>query len=491
MRRPAFLKRWWFLSGSLLLLTMAVVLWFVQPDDRRPGVEAAAYEGPLVQSGGRYLTVPLEQDEISLFVAGDTILSQPWSHIEDVRFLRMIEEMRAADVTITNLEQLIHDYKGYAQAESGGTWLRAAPEIADELAWAGIDLMAHANNHTFDYGSIGVLETHDNARRAGLVLAGSGKDLQDARAPAYFSHPGGTVALVSMASSFVRYGRASRSRPDLHGRPGLNPLSLRSGREVHITRGTADLMRRLAQAAGHSGSRFTGSSFKVFGIPFRIKDRHGLGRGQRIDTRDLEANLAAIREAARNADLVVVSVHAHDQGDWLEAFARQAIDAGADVFFVQGPHVVRGIELYAGKPVFYCLGDFAYQVYEIEKLPVESYDEYGLGDDATPEQVYKAATADGTAGYPVKQEVWEGVGAALRFGEGRLKELRLLPLDLGFGKPAGDRGWPRLATGELARKIISGIAAESQAYGTQIRYAEEHEFGVVDLNQGNSEIQRF
>lgn len=80
----------------------------------------------------------------------------------------------------------------------------------------------------------------------------------------------------------------------------------------------------------------------------------------------------------------------------------------------------------------------------------------------------------------VKREVWEGVGAVLRFSDGRLKELRLLPL--GFGKPAGERGWPRLATGELAREIISYIAAESQSYGTQIHYVEEHEFGVVELN---------
>ena len=79
-----------------------------------------------------------------------------------------------------------------------------------------------------------MLENLDNVARAGLVLAGSGKDLQSARAPAYFAHPDGTVALVSTASTFTPYGKASRSRPDLHGRPGLNPLTTEPRRYLEL-----------------------------------------------------------------------------------------------------------------------------------------------------------------------------------------------------------------------------------------------------------------
>src|SRR4051812_32260502 len=39
-------------------------------------------------------------------------------------------------------------------------------------------MVANANKHTFDYGSQGVLENSDNVALAGLVLAGSGKDLR-------------------------------------------------------------------------------------------------------------------------------------------------------------------------------------------------------------------------------------------------------------------------------------------------------------------------
>ena len=189
-------------------------------------------------------------DELSIFMAGDAIITQPWSHIDDPSFLRLVNEIRKADVALVNLEMLIHEFKGYAQADSGGTYMAATPNISEELVWAGFDMVAHANNHTFDYGSTGVLETLENVEKAGLVLAGSGKDLQHASAPGYFYSPKGTVAVISSASTFVKYGRASRSRPDFHGRPGLNAIGVSWEREVYNGR----FFRLILKGPGSSGS---------------------------------------------------------------------------------------------------------------------------------------------------------------------------------------------------------------------------------------------
>ncbi|MGF1608829.1 MAG: CapA family protein [Kiloniellales bacterium] len=480
-RRPVILL-------ALLLAGLGVLVWLLLPSRERPAVEVATYDGPLFREGDRVLTVPPSDGDISLFVAGDTIITQPWSQIRDPDFLRMIDEIRGADVAIANLETLIHEYRGYAQAESGGTWMASPPQIAEELVWAGFDIMAHANNHTFDYGSIGVLETHENAGRAGLVLAGSGADLQAARAPRYFRHAKGTVGLVSMASTFPSFGHASRSRPDLHGRPGLNPLRVVSGTEIRITQATAERLQALAQAVGFSGSRFVSSSFHIWGIPLRVADEHGIDRGKRLRDDDLAGNLATIREAAVEADFVVVSLHEHWQRDgWLRDFAQRAIDAGADLFFVQGPHVMRGIEIYKGKPIFYGLGDFVFQVEQVERLPVEYYDELGLGDEVGPAEAQRHRSAGETTGYPVRRELWEGVGAALRFKGDRLIELRLLPLDLGFGEPLPRRGRPQLATGKLAREIIEAVAAQSADYGTEVLYLEGPAFGIVRLDTTSSD----
>ncbi len=168
----------------------------------------------------------MSDDRLSVLLAGDALITRPWSDAKAPSFLKLVELIRAADVSIVNLETVIHEFKGYAQADSGGVHMHSPPEIAGELKWAGFDMLSHANNHVFDYGSTAVLETAEHAEKAGLVIAGSGKDLQTARAPRYFRSRGATVALVAMASTFVPYGKASLSRGDLHGRPGLNPLAL-------------------------------------------------------------------------------------------------------------------------------------------------------------------------------------------------------------------------------------------------------------------------
>ncbi|MBS0018129.1 MAG: CapA family protein [Arthrospira sp. SH-MAG29] len=91
---------------------------------------------------------------------------------------------------------------------------------------------------------------------------------------------------------------------------------------------------------------------------------------------DLEASKALIKEAAENADIVVVSVHAGAEGTRAlriqnqteyfygenrgnkVLFARTMIDAGADLVLGHGPHVPRALELYNGKLIAYSLGNF-------------------------------------------------------------------------------------------------------------------------------------
>jgi poly-gamma-glutamate synthesis protein (capsule biosynthesis protein) len=464
--------------ASIILIAAVVVGWFVIVG-RDSSVSVPVYQGPLFETKGRILTRSVSEGELSLFLAGDALITQPWSNNREPDFLKLIEEIRATDVAIVNLETLIHTYKGYAQADSGGTYMATRPEIAAELVWAGIDMVAHANNHAFDYGSIGVLENLQHVAKSGLVLAGSGKDLQDARAPRYFQHPDGKVALVSAASSFITYGKASRSRPDIHGRPGLNPLELKSGIAVTITRATARVMQGAAEALGFSGYRYHENEFRKWGIDFVVGDSHDVTFGTRIVKKDLDGNLASVREAAANADLVVVSVHAHAQGQWLQDFARRSIDAGADVFFAQGPHFIRGIEIYKGKPIFYCLGDFVFQAEQTELLPSESYERYGLGDEATPKDAKKTRSANGTRGPITDRKVWEAFAAAIRFKDGRVLEIRLLPMELGFGQPLPRRGTPHYAGKERGRPLIEEVFNRSHQHGTEIRYVPRGNLGVV------------
>ncbi|GIS80846.1 MAG: hypothetical protein CM1200mP14_24120 [Gammaproteobacteria bacterium] len=84
---------------------------------------------------------------------------------------------------------------------------------------------------------------------------------------------------------------------------------------------------------------------------------------------DLGEILYGIRAAKIDSDFVIATIHAHNPGNWsdeapgfLEELARSAIDSGADQFVGHGPHQLRGIEIYQGKPIFYSLGNFFFQV---------------------------------------------------------------------------------------------------------------------------------
>lgn len=400
---------------------------------------------------------------LGLFLSGDSIITRPWSHVQNPSFLELVAEIRAADVSITNLETVIHEFKGYAQANSGGAYLASPPEVARELRWAGFDVVAHANNHAFDYGSTGVLETLEHVERAGLLLAGSGKDLQEARAPRYCHTSNGTLGLVAMASDFVPYGKASYSRHDMPGRPGINPLTVTGGkRAILVPEPMRERLRFLTK----------------FGLSVRRGDHYGLILGFQVDPRDLKANLAAIAEAASKSDIVVASIHAHRQGAWLTKFAHQAIEHGANIVFMHGPHKVGPIELYRGCPIFYSMGDFVFEIRYVTRFPAEAYEAVGLPHDA-PTHDYAKARA-----YKLERpQSYKGIAASVAFATNRKRVacVRVLPIDLQFTAENENRGRPQLASPQLGREIITKLAIISRPLGTRIIYDEMRNCGELIL----------
>jgi poly-gamma-glutamate synthesis protein (capsule biosynthesis protein) len=387
------------------------------------------------------------------------VLVRPWSQVARPAFQALVARMRAADVTLLNLETVIHAFEDYAQADSGGTWMASPPVIAAELAWAGIDLLGHANNHSFDYGPGGVLATHHHAENAGLMIAGSGLDLQTARAPRHLARDGGSLALTAAAATFVSYGRASESRADMRGRPGINPLMLRKDTILHAP------APRLLRRAG-----------RAIGVRISKGKRLQLERGLRPNRIDLDANLGTIRAAAAAAQVVVFSLHAHQHGKWLRETAHRAVEAGAAVVLVHGLHRVLGLELYRGSIIFYGLGDFAYEPHHIERFPAESYRRNGLAFDADVAEVRAIMQRSVLA---QRRETFEGCAAELSFVEGRLAGIRLLPLDLGFDLAPEERGRPELANGALGRRIIASMARQSARYGARVVWDAARNEGLV------------
>jgi hypothetical protein len=405
---------------------------------------------------------------VSLLLAGDALITRPWSNVRDGNFLSLIDYIRGADVAIANLETVIHEFKGHAQADSGGVYMASPPEIARELKWAGFDMLAHANNHAFDYGVTGILETVEHIEQEGLIIAGSGKDLQSARAPRYVKCTACTVGLVAMASDFVSYGRASYKRADLHGRPGVNPLTVSSKREIAV---------RPLVAAFRSRT-ITRLLLRMPALIDLLNFQFSASWGRCASPRDSNANLESISEAASNADIVIASIHAHRQGQWLRTFSRQAIDHGAHIVFIHGPHQVRGIELYRGNPIFYSMGDFVFEPEHVTRVPAEAYDRLGLSANAEIDQLRRLDN-EYTSGVSRNRSAFEAFVALILFSGEGVSGIRLFPIDLNFDSKDEKRGRPRLASPQLGRRIIETVAERSRNFGTRIHY---------DLGENSGEV---
>jgi len=199
--------------------------------------------------------------------------------------------------------------------------------------------------------------------------------------------------------------------------------------------------------------------------------------GRKISAADRKANLESISEAAANADIVVVSIHAHRRGKWLAQFAHQAIDRGANVIFVTGPHQVRGVELYRGRPIFYSMGDFAFELEYILRLPAEIYESVGLPADASIEE-FRSRIGPLTE---LLRPAFEGFVSHITVADGNLARIQLLPIDLQFDGGADRRGRPKLASAELGERIVAAVAAKSKKLGAWIHYGRSSNGGEVVL----------
>lgn len=225
----------------------------------------------------------------------------------------VIGVLEGADTVFTNLETVIRGPRAEAPTRELLTLHAATPDILETLKGVGADLLTTANNHAFDLGSGGILDTLDAIAAAGLRTTGSGADLDRASAPATVQTAAGKVSAIGFATGKVRPGGAAAP-----GHPGVNEL------------------RRDAT-----------------GVPL---------------AEDEARILAAIRHAASSADVVIACHHNHDwEPDnsqvpaWQQAFARRCIDAGATVFAGHGSPVLQGMATHRGRPLLFGLGNFIFQ----------------------------------------------------------------------------------------------------------------------------------
>ena len=213
--------------------------------------------------------------------------------------------MRNADLAMLNNEFTISD-RGTRMAGKMYTF-RASPQHTALYKELGVDFVTLANNHAYDFGTDAFLDTLDALRQNGIDYAGGGRNAEEAQKPFYYLVDGRKIAFVS----------ATRAEKNI-----------------------------MTPEAGEASP----------GV-FRCYDPARL--------------LEVFAEAKACSDYVVLFVHwGTEHTDVLETVQKTTshayIDAGADLIIGTHAHQLQGIEFYNGKAIFYNLGNFWFDDYEIE-----------------------------------------------------------------------------------------------------------------------------
>jgi poly-gamma-glutamate capsule biosynthesis protein CapA/YwtB (metallophosphatase superfamily) len=422
-------------------------------------------------------------DGFTLAAVGDLIISNPESTNDNPEFQAQLKILRSADIGFGNFEGTaidIRHFQGSPQAESGGAWIVDSPLIPADLKSMGFSMMNRANNHTTDWGVEGMAETDRLLDRAGIVHAGTGEDLAAARAPQYLQIPKGRVALVGMASSFTPMSVAADPSGIVPGRGGVN--ALHAVRWVLVTPDVMQGLVRLHNSLPDQASRqLTGTpqQLVLLGTHYRLSDHAGYAYD--MNQADLAAILRNIREGKESADFLIATIHCHDPGNWstkppdfLVTLAHDAIDNGADVFIGHGPHQLRGIEIYKGKPIFYSLGNYYFEEYQQQVIPAALYGEFNVDPNTGIPAEFQDMRASREFG---GTQYYTSVIAVSTYEHGQVSEIHLYPIDLGIDRRWNQRGVPRLASPDVAHSILQRLADESKPFGTNIEI--EGNVGVI------------
>lgn len=416
--------------------------------------------------------------DVVMAFAGDALVGRRLDRHREPDFHAVGDLLRGADVTISNAETLFHDYEGTPVPDSGpyGTYVACPPDAIADLRALGIDMVATANNHCVDYGETGVLANIANLRRHGMPFAGTGATLSEAVAPTYLDTAKGSVALVAVTITMPPGDhRAGEPRGVVKGRPGANVL--RHSARHTVPRPAFAALREIG-ARLPTGRRFRdgAETLTLFG------QTYVLGADYRTDHEphpdDLALNLAAIRDARRLADWVVVSVHCHEGGATRDepapfgrAFAHVAVEAGADVVFGHGPHLDRGIEVHRGKPILHALGNFVLHNELIKHQPWDLAARFGLPPTATTADIYAERARRFAGGLAEDPLNFRSAVATVEFRAGAATTIRLHPIDLCADSPTTRRGRPLRANGRVAQEVLHRFRELSAPFGTTVDIA--------------------
>ena len=319
--------------------------------------------------------------------------------------------------------------------------------------------------------------------KAGLPHCGTGRDLQEASAPAFIDTPNGRVAFISVNTEFHPDARAGVTTPLSPGRPGMN--ALRHSKKFFVTAEHMAALKEIAAATHLNGARslsqamgFTApdapGTFSFGGLSFQVAEKEG--RTSSCNRNDLERLKSDIAAARAKADAVVVLAHSHciranvywEPDYYFEEFCRAAVDSGATAVIGGGTHQLKGIEFRNGCPIFYSLGDFVFQNSVTPSVPPDFCEQYDVPLDSTAKVAHNARSKGGKVGLHTDRANFLSVVPKIEVVNGAVARVTMLPIELHFAQDWSVNGLPRPADEQASADIEKQLAKLSAEYGTEI-----------------------
>lgn len=249
--------------------------------------------------------VPEKKKIITITGVGDIMLgsnfpSEGLLPPNNENVLKHVESyLKDSDITFGNLEGALFDSGGTPKSCSDPSLcylFRMPSALGKYLVDSEFDVLSIANNHNGDFGPIGRAKTKENLDSLGIKYAGLA----------------GTDEFVIFEKDGVKYG--------------------------------------FAAFAPNNGT---------------------------VNINDIEHAESIVKKLRENSDIVIVSFHGGAEGEQYQnvpkknelffgenrgdvyLFSHRMVDAGADIIFGHGPHVIRAVELYKNKFISYSSGNFA------------------------------------------------------------------------------------------------------------------------------------
>jgi poly-gamma-glutamate synthesis protein (capsule biosynthesis protein) len=323
--------------------------------------------------GARPLVINAVGDILLARGAGPVLRARGFDYLLN----RVAPLLADADLAVGNLESIASFLGRPKEGKPPEITLRAEPGALIGLLASGIGAVSLANNHSTDYYGDALLETIAMAKVLGIATFGAGADDAQARTPALIERRGRKIALLG----FVE--------------PGFDMIIAGPGRA-----GVSVLTESIAVA-----------------------------------------DIRKAREA--NPDAVILAVlhwgveFASQTAPEFRRLGKALVDAGADGVLGCHPHVLQGIELYRGKPIFYSLGNFVFDFKELDRR--------------------------------------RSMIARISFDARRVAGIELIPTMIDR-----DECFAYPASGADARSIVEEVAKLSKAFGTRIEFVEGK--GRIALN---------